>query len=115
MMMLPIWLALYTLARSSSFRAENCSRALSSWQYTFTTFWPETISSMKPFTRPRFRCRSTKYFLDSFPSPVVTLYIRNAISTATTVSGTLSTSMLTKVARMVTTERKRLGTLFPIT
>ena len=32
MMMLPILLALYTLARSSSFKAANCSSALSSWQ-----------------------------------------------------------------------------------
>ena len=70
---------------------------------------------MKPFTRPRFRWRSTKYFLDTFPRPVVTLYIRKAIATATNVSGRLSTSMLTKVARMVTTDRNRLGMLFPIT
>ncbi len=70
---------------------------------------------MKPFTRPRFRWRSTKYFRDTFPRPVVTLYIRKAIRTATTVSGTLRTTMLTKVAVMVTSDRNRLGTEFPTT
>ena len=89
--------------------------AFSSWQYTFTTFWPETISSMNPFTRPRFRCRSTKYFRDSFPRLVVTLYIRKAIRAATMASGTLMTTMLTKVAVMVTSDRNRLGTEFPTT
>ena len=70
---------------------------------------------MKPFTRPRFRCRSTKYLRDSFPRLVVTLYIRNAMMTATTVSGMLSTSMLTNVARIVTSDLNRFGTLLPTT
>ena len=89
--------------------------AFCSWQYTFTTFCPETISSMKPFTRPRFRWRSTKYFRDSFPRPVVTLYIRKAITTDTSVSGRLRTSMLINVAMMVTSDLNKFGTLLPTT
>ena len=41
--------------------------------------------------------------------------MRKAIRTATTVSGTLRTTMLTNVATIVTSERKRLGTELPTT
>ena len=70
---------------------------------------------MNPFIIPRFFCLSVKYFLEIFPSEVVTLNITKAMMTAITVSGMLSTIMLMKVATIVIRDWKSLGTLLPIT
>ena len=73
-----------------------------SWQKTLTTFCPAMVSSMKPFSVPRFFCCDTK-FLPEIPLAIPdTSIVTTTIKRLIRVNGMLSTAIITTMVTTVT-------------
>ena len=107
--MLENWLALVAFSHRSSFRMSNSSFVSSSWQKTFTTFWPLIISSMKPFSVPSDCCWERKKRPASPPTLRVTIIMMASESSVHSVSQKLVLSMATNTTMMLMTEEMSEG------
>lgn len=106
MMMFDTRFARVELSRRRSLTARKSARASSSWQKTFTTFWPSIISSMKPSTSPRSCCCAAKQRPESAEHLVVTTSMMHTMATESAVNGTESRHMETNVVTSVTSSRR---------
>ena len=107
--MLATRLALQALLRSCSFSLVNSAMASSSWQKVFTTFWPVSISSTKPFIWPRLCCCWRKWLAEMLPSLRVVTIMMTDMMTVSKVSGHESTIMEVKVMTIVMSEEQMFG------
>ena len=123
--MLPSWaetgmsilakvLAFWALWKRASLRRVNSSTFFSSWQKTFTTFWPSIISSIKPLRLPRFFCWATKYRPDRPENFLVVKRTTATMARVRRVRGMLSTIIEIKTLTTVMVQLSSWGMLWLI-
>ena len=99
-----IMFAMTAESRRAWLRLWNSRIERRSWQKTLTTFSPEMVSSMKPFTLPRFFCCAPKYLAEAPPMRPAARSMTATIARVTPVRGIESMSIEIRTITIVETE-----------